>query len=135
MSLAKHSIFIFGLLCVLTGLTCFIFPYKTMKFLDLEYNTKIIPLFNAAAISSFNMGIYYMLAAYNNVEIFYKWTIIPRLITCIMFIYMSLNKFNLLTIIGIGEGIGSLLTLIGTSSMCKNRNPDYDRYTWFNTRF
>ena len=66
----------------------------------------------ASAMASFNIGIYYVLAALNDVKIFYRWTVPFRLLTVTVFTILVLPGVAPLKFIGvpIWEGCGAIAT-------------------------
>ncbi len=90
---AGWTIFIFGALAWLLGLLGLIRPeliLSVMGFDVLERASRAAgdytPVFViASSMASFNMGVYYMLAALNNVKTFYVWTVPFRAVTFTVF--------------------------------------------------
>jgi Na+-driven multidrug efflux pump len=87
------TIFIFGLLAFLLGLVGLIRPEILLSILGFdvveraqrEAGDYTIVFMTASSMASFNVGIYYVLAALNNVKIFYRWTVPFRTLTFIVF--------------------------------------------------
>ena len=87
------SIFIFGVLAALLGLTGLIKPEITLGILGFELIPRAaraasdytIVFVIASSVASLNMGIYYILAALNDLKIFYRWTVPFRGLTFIIF--------------------------------------------------
>ena len=63
-------------------------------------------------MASFNMGIYYVLAALNDVKAFYRWTVPFRTLTFIVFTTLVLSGVAPLKFIGVGiwELAGAIAT-------------------------
>jgi hypothetical protein len=66
----------------------------------------------ASSMASFNMGVYYILAALNNFKAFYRWTVPFRILTLTVFtlvVMMGLAPTRFLGV-GIWEGLGAAAT-------------------------
>jgi hypothetical protein len=87
------TIFIFGALAFLLGLIGLIRPEILLSILGFEVLERAgraagdytITFMTASSMASFNVGIYYILAALNDVKIFYRWTVPFRTVTFIVF--------------------------------------------------
>jgi hypothetical protein len=87
------TIFIFGVLALLLGLVGILRPELLLSLLGftvLDRSTRgtgdyTLVFMIASSMASFNMGIYYILAALNDLRQFYKWTAIFRYITPVVF--------------------------------------------------
>jgi hypothetical protein len=87
------TIFIFGALAFLPGLIGLIRPEILLSILGFEVLERAartagdytITFMTASSMASFNVGVYYMLAAVNDVKIFYRWTVPFRTVTFIVF--------------------------------------------------
>jgi len=114
------TMFIFGILALLLGLVGLIRPEVVLSILGFEI---LIPaqrasgdytlvFMAAASMASFNMGIYYMLAALNDVRIFYTWTVPFRTLTFIVFTTITIMGIAPARFLGVGlwELIGALAT-------------------------
>jgi len=85
--------FIFGVLALLLGLLGLIRPEYLLSILGfpvLDRAARVagdytLVFMIASSMASFNMGIYYVLAALNNLRPFYKWTVPFRCLTFIVF--------------------------------------------------
>jgi hypothetical protein len=90
---AGWTIFIFGSLALLLGLIGLIRPeliLTVMGFPVLERAGRAVGDYTlvfvvASSMASFNMGVYYVLAAVNNVKAFYGWTVPFRVVTFCVF--------------------------------------------------
>ena len=77
------TIFIFGVLAFLLGLMGLIRPEILLSILGFEVIDRAmrassdytIVFMTASSMASLNIGIYYVLAALNDVKIFYRWTV------------------------------------------------------------
>ncbi|GMV33082.1 MAG: hypothetical protein DCC59_05495 [Chloroflexi bacterium] len=87
------TIFIFGVLAFLLGLLGLIRPETLLAILGFEVAERsarassdyTIVFMTASSMASFNMGVYYILAALNNLKAFYRWTVPFRGLTFLVF--------------------------------------------------
>jgi hypothetical protein len=87
------TIFIFGLLAFFLGLLGLLNPNTVLMQLGFEIVERAerashdytLVFITASSMASFNIGIYYMLAALNDVRLFYRWTVPFRTVTFIVF--------------------------------------------------
>lgn len=87
------TMFIFGVLALLLGLLGLIRPEILLSILGFSVIDRAaraagdysIVFMIASSMASFNIGIYYVLAALNDLKPFYKWTAIFRCVTPIVF--------------------------------------------------
>jgi hypothetical protein len=87
------TIFIFGVLALLLGLLGILRPELLLSLLGftmISHSARpggdyTLVFMIASSMASFNMGVYYILAALNNLRQFYKWTAIFRYITPVVF--------------------------------------------------
>jgi hypothetical protein len=94
------TMFIFGILALVLGLIGILRPefiLTVMGFQVLERASRVSGDFTlvfviASSMASFNMGIYYVLAALNNVKVFYRWTVPFRVVTFLVFSITVLTK-------------------------------------------
>ena len=117
---AGWTIFIFGILALLLGLIGLIRPEILLSILGFEVIDRAqraagdytIVFMTASSMASFNMGIYYVLAAMNDVKIFYRWTVPFRTLTFIIFTTLVLSGVAPLKFIGVGiwEFAGAIAT-------------------------
>jgi hypothetical protein len=90
---AAWTIFIFGALAFLLGLLGLIRPELLLSILGfpvLDRAERVagdytLVFMIASSMASFNMGIYYVLAALNNLKAFYRWTVPFRCVTFVVF--------------------------------------------------
>ncbi|CAF3909106.1 unnamed protein product [Adineta steineri] len=114
------TIFIFGLLAILVGLLGLISPetiLNLMNFIVLDRSTRqngdyTIAFLLCSSMASLNMGIYYLLAAWNQWTKFYQFTVVFRLVTVTVFILAIKNGHAPGGFIGVAiwELIGALTT-------------------------
>ena len=84
---------IFGLLALLLGLAGLIRPEILLSILGFEVLPRAarasgdytLTFMTASSMASFNMGVYYILAALNDVKKFYGWTVPFRAVTFTVF--------------------------------------------------
>ncbi len=114
------TIFIFGILAFLFGLIGLIRPEILLSILGFETVDRAlrasgdytIVFMTASSMASFNIGVYYMLAALNDVKIFYRWTVPFRIVTFTVFTIIVIAKIAPVKFIGVGiwELVGALST-------------------------
>lgn len=126
---AGWTIFIFGILAILLGLVGLIRPEILLSILGFEVIARAqrassdytIVFMAASSMASFNMGIYYVFAALNDVKIFYRWTVPFRTLTFIVFTTLVISGAAPLKFIGVGlwEFAGAIAT--GAALYTENR--------------
>ena len=87
------TMFIFGVLAFILGLLGIIRPELLLSILGftvLERSARAagdytLVFMIAASMASFNIGVYYVLAALNDLKPFYRWTVIFRCVTPVVF--------------------------------------------------
>jgi Na+-driven multidrug efflux pump len=87
------TIFVFGVLAFVLGFIGLIRPEILLSILGFEVIERAsraagdytIIFMTTSSMASFNIGIYYVLAALNDVKIFYRWTVPFRTLTFIVF--------------------------------------------------
>jgi hypothetical protein len=90
---SSWTMFVFGVLAFLLGFLGLINPDFTLLQLGFEVvdNTQrasydyTLVFITAASMASFNIGVYYVLAALNNLKQFYMWTVPFRMVTFLVF--------------------------------------------------
>lgn len=93
------TMFVFGLMAVLAGLIGLMSPESMLRLMNLtvlQQSTRqegdyTIAFLLASSVASFNMGIYYLLAAWNQWRQFYRFTVAFRLVTVVVFIFAIKN--------------------------------------------
>ena len=120
------TMFIFGALAFLFGLVGLIrteFLLSTLGFTMLDRAARVagdytLVFMIASFMASFNMGIYYILAALNDVKQFYRWTVPFRCVTFVVFTVAVLTNLAPLRFLGIGmwELTGAIATGIALRS-------------------
>lgn len=114
------TMFIFGLLAFLLGLLGLIRPELLLSMLGftvLDRSARAagdytLVFMIASSMASFNIGIYYILAALNNVKQFYKWTVPFRGVTFVVFTIATLTGLAPARFLAVGawELIGAIAT-------------------------
>ncbi|HMB24067.1 MAG: hypothetical protein ACM33V_04320, partial [Chloroflexota bacterium] len=114
------TMFVFGALALLLGLVGLIRPewlLSLLGFTVLERAARAagdytLVFMVASSMASFNMGVYYILAALNDVRAFYKWTVPFRCLTFLVFTTAVLTHLAPTRFIGVGvwELLGAIAT-------------------------
>lgn len=114
------TMFTFGVLAFILGLVGLIRPEFLLSLLGFETISRAqraagdytIVFITASSMASFNIGIYYILAALNDIKIFYRWTVPFRVVTFLVFTALTLTGIAPKGFIGVGiwELIGALST-------------------------
>lgn len=118
--LSGLSIAVFGALALLLGLIGLIQPETTLSLLGFELLERgeraagdyTVTFLLASSMASFNVGVYYVLAALHNLRQFYLWTVPFRMLTFTVFTLAALSGVAPQGFIGVAvwELIGALLT-------------------------
>ena len=90
---AGWTIFVFGTLAFVLGLLGLIRPELLLSILGFSVLDRAaraagdysVVFITAASMASFNIGVYYILAALNDLKQFYKWTVPFRCVTFVVF--------------------------------------------------
>lgn len=93
------TIFIFGLLAFVLGLLGLIRPETVLRLLGFEMIDRAqrvtgdytLTFMAASSMASFNMGVYYVLAALSGLKKFYLWTVPFRIVTFTVFTALVLT--------------------------------------------
>ena len=114
------TIFIFGTLALLLGFFGLLRPEILLSILGFDVLDRaarvagdyILVFMTASSMASFNMGVYYILAALNDVKIFYKWTVPFRCVTFIVFTLATISGLAPTRFIAVGlwELTGAIAT-------------------------
>jgi hypothetical protein len=123
------TMFIFGAFAFLLGLIGLIRPEILLSALRFEVVERAqraagdytIVFITASSIASFNMGVYYVLAALNDVKVFYRWTVPFRVVTFTVFTAVVLAGIAPKPFFGVGawELFGAIATGIALSKEVK----------------
>ena len=103
------TMFIFGIMAFLLGTLGIIKPELQLSMLGFEVVERAarassdytLTFMTAASMASVNVGIYYVLAALNDVKIFYRWTVPFRILTVIVFTTIVILGIAPLKFIGV----------------------------------
>ena len=117
---SSWTMLIFGVLAFVLGLIGLIRPETTLQLLNFEVLERSqrasgdysVTFLITSSMASFNMGIYYILAALTNWKAFYWWTVPFRMVTFAVFTLLVMNGTAPQGFIGVGlwELVGALLT-------------------------
>jgi hypothetical protein len=120
------TMFIFGVLAFLFGLAGLIRPELLLTILGFDVVERSaraagdysLVFMIAASMASFNIGVYYILAALNDMKQFYQWTVPFRCVTFIVFTAAVLTNLAPVRFLGVGawELAGALATSIALRS-------------------
>jgi hypothetical protein len=119
-SASGWTMFVFGILAFLFGLLGLIRPEVVLSLLGFTVLDRAARMTGdytlvfviAASMASFNMGVYYILAAFNDLKQFYLWTVPFRLVTFTVFTITALTNLAPTRFILVGgwEGLGAAAT-------------------------
>ena len=114
------TMFIFGALAFLLGLLGLMRPELLLSILGFSVVDRAaraagdysLVFMTAASMASFNIGVYYMLAALNDMKQFYKWTVPFRCMTFVVFTVAVLTNLAPARFIAVGawELAGAIAT-------------------------
>ena len=114
------TMFIFGAIALLLGLLGLLRPELLLAILGfpiLDRSARLagdytLVFMMASAMASFNIGIYYILAALNDLKPLYKWTVPFRSITFVVFTTVALTGLAPMRFIAVGawELAGAIAT-------------------------
>ena len=117
---AGWTILIFGILAFLLGLVGLIRPEILLSILGFEVVERAqraasdytIVFMTASSMASFNMGVYYVFAALNDVKIFHRWTVPFRVVTFVVFTTVVIAGIAPMKFLGVGiwELVGAIST-------------------------
>lgn len=117
---SSWTMFIFGVLAFILGVIGLIRPENTLALLNFEVLDRTqrasgdysLVFLIASSMASVNMGVYYVLAALNNLKKFYRWTVPFRVVTFSVFTLAVFNGLAPMGFIGVGmwELIGAIAT-------------------------
>jgi hypothetical protein len=96
---AGWTMFVFGVLALLLGLLGVIRPELILSMLGFTVLDRAaraagdytLVFMIASSMASFNMGVYYILAALNDLRVFYRWTVPFRCLTFLVFTTAALT--------------------------------------------
>jgi hypothetical protein len=123
---AGWTMFVFGVLAFLFGLFGLIRPELFLSILGfpvLDRTARVagdytLVFMIASSMASFNIGVYYILAALNDMKQFYKWTVPFRCLTFIVFTTTTLTGLAPTRFIAVGtwELLGAVTTYLALRS-------------------
>jgi hypothetical protein len=123
---AGWTMFVFGVLAFLFGLLGLIRPELLLSILGftvLDRAERVagdytLVFMIASSMASFNIGVYYVLAALNDIKQFYKWTVPFRCVTFVVFTTAVLTGLAPTRFIGVGawELAGAIATYLALRS-------------------
>ncbi len=123
---AGWTMFVFGVLAFLFGLFGLIRPELFLSILGfpvLDRTARVagdytLVFMIASSMASFNIGVYYILAALNDIKQFYKWTVPFRCLTFIVFTTTALTGLAPTRFIAVGtwELLGAVATYLALRS-------------------
>ena len=122
------TMFIFGVLALLLGLLGLIRPEILLSILGFSVIDRAarvagdytLVFITASAMASFNVGVYYILAALNDLKQFYKWTVPFRCVTFVVFTMVVLTGLAPTRFLGVG--IWELTGAIATGLALRSEN-------------
>ncbi|KAK1621813.1 hypothetical protein BDP81DRAFT_455883 [Colletotrichum phormii] len=117
-SIARVSIFIFGLSSFAAGVHSLLRPHDSLKALDLP--AVALPAANGNALAAIAMGIYYTLAAAQDNRVFFLATIPMRLTTAVVFWRQDWG------IVAVWEGGSAALTLLALAWDARQRPKNHE---------
>jgi len=119
-SASGWTMFVFGVLAFLLGLLGLLRPELLLSILGfsvLDRTARVTGDYTlvfvvAASMASFNMGVYYVLAAFTDLKQFFLWTVPFRLVTFTVFTITALTGVAPMRFILVGawEGLGAVIT-------------------------
>jgi hypothetical protein len=114
------TIFVFGVLALLLGLVGVLRPELILSILGFTVLERAgraagdytLVFMIASSMASFNMGVYYILAALNDLRAFYKWTVPFRCLTFLVFMVAALTHLapGRFAAVGVWELAGAIAT-------------------------
>jgi hypothetical protein len=117
---AGWTMFVFGALAFFLGLLGLIRPELVLSLLGFQVVDRAaraagdysLVFMTAASMASFNIGVYYMLAALNDMKQFYRWTVPFRCVTFVVFTIAVLTNLAPVRFLGVGawELAGAIAT-------------------------
>ncbi|MFY1579039.1 hypothetical protein ACN26Z_29545 [Verrucosispora sp. WMMD703] len=120
-SVAGWTIAVFGVLALVMGAVGLLWPEALLRVLGFEIPQSRAPgdytgvFVTASSMASFNMGVYYLLAAATEWRAFYRFTVVFRLVTFTVFTLAVLADIAPGRFFGVAawEGLGAVATAAG----------------------
>ena len=132
-SASGWTMFIFGVLAFVLGLVGVISPETLLTLLGFEVIERsqrlagdyTLIFMAASSMASFNIGVYYVLAALHDLRKFYLWTVPFRVVTVTVFTILVMKGFAPLRFLGVAawEFTGALAT--GLALYFERKNEGY----------
>ncbi len=117
---SSWTMLIFGVLALLLGLVGIVKPETLLLILGFETVERAaranhdytLVYIMASCMASFNMGVYYILAAFNNLKKFYFWTVPFRGVTFVVFTTSVIVGYAPTKFLGVAawELVGAIVT-------------------------
>jgi uncharacterized membrane protein HdeD (DUF308 family) len=122
------TMFVFGVIALLLGLLGLLRPESLLSILGFTVLDRALRVagdyslvfVTASSMASFNIGIYYILAAINDLKSFYKWTVPYRGLTFIVFTVAVLTGLAPTRFIAVG--VWELTGAIATGLALRSEN-------------
>ncbi len=125
-SFSGWTIFVFGVLALTIGFIGLLYPdsmlyqlgFKIIPQTDRTDSDYTIVFITTSSMASFNMGIYYIMAAGNNLKQFFAWTVPFRILTFIIFSMLIVFKNAPMSFFSIAgwELAGAVITAIALAT-------------------
>jgi hypothetical protein len=120
-SIAGWTIAVFGVLALVMGAVGLVWPEAQLRMLGLEVpETRAVgdhtgTFLLASSMAAFNMGVYYLLATITEWRVFYRFTVVFRLVTFTVFTIAVLSDIAPDRFFGVAawEGLGAVATAVG----------------------
>jgi hypothetical protein len=119
-SASGWTMFVFGVLAFFLGLLGLLRPELVLSLLGFTVLDRAaraagdytLVFVIASSMASFNIGVYYMLAAFNDMKQFFLWTVPFRLVTFTVFTITALTHLapTRFILVGAWEGLGAVAT-------------------------
>jgi hypothetical protein len=119
-NVSSLTMLIFGLLAAVLGIIGIIRPEATLSLLNFEVIDRAaraggdytLTFLTASSMASLNVGVYYVLAALNNLKVFYGWTVPFRCVTFTVFVLAVASGIAPAGFIGVAvwELVGAIAT-------------------------
>lgn len=119
-NVSSWTMFIFGALALLLGAVGILSPEALLGMLNFEVLAResraagdySVTFLTASSMASFNMGVYYVLAALTNWQPFYRWTVPFRCVTFVVFTLAVVRGLAPVGFMGVAawELVGALAT-------------------------
>ena len=120
-SVAGWTIAVFGVLALIMGGVGLLWPETMLSSLGFEVPATRAPgdhtgtFLMASSMASFNMGVYYLLAAVRDWRPFFRFTVVFRLVTWAVFTVLAVTEVAPARFLAVAvwEGLGAVATGVG----------------------